>query len=104
MDPMFNRTQECKMYVIYHTTGKHRFYTHTGSVFSEARIAKSVLTKAIKRGELKEGEYKVATVEEWRADDQMVTVKNCLTGQDVQIRMSERGGVCDPSMERYHTM
>lgn len=34
----------------------------------------------------------------------MVTVKNLMTGQDVQIRAEDRGGVCDPSQERYWTM
>jgi len=33
-----------------------------------------------------------------------VTVKNCLTGADVELRWDQRGGPCDPSMERYHCM
>jgi hypothetical protein len=36
--------------------------------------------------------------------DTYVTVKSLMTGADVQIRTEERGGVCDPSMERYWTM
>ena len=35
---------------------------------------------------------------------QLVTVKNCLTGADVEIRREDRGTVNDPSMERYHSM
>lgn len=35
---------------------------------------------------------------------QLVTVKNCLTGQEVEIRREDRGGPCDPSMERFHSM
>lgn len=35
---------------------------------------------------------------------QLVTVKNCLTGQEVEIRREDRGTVCDPSQERYHSM
>lgn len=33
----------------------------------------------------------------------MVTVKNCLTGVDVQIPLSYKGTVLDPSMESYHS-
>ncbi len=32
------------------------------------------------------------------------TVKSLMTGQEVQIRTEDRGGPCDPSMERYWTM
>jgi hypothetical protein len=35
---------------------------------------------------------------------QLVTVKNCLTGQEVEIRREDMGGPCDPSMERFHSM
>jgi hypothetical protein len=35
---------------------------------------------------------------------QLVTVKNCLTGADVEIRRKDRGTVNDPSMERFHSM
>lgn len=35
---------------------------------------------------------------------QKVTVKNLLTGKDVEIRRCDVGGPCDPSMERYHSM
>ena len=35
---------------------------------------------------------------------QLVNVKNCLTGQEVEIRREDRGGPCDPSMERFHSM
>jgi len=35
---------------------------------------------------------------------QLVGVKNILTGKEVMIRREDRGGPCDPSMERYHSM
>jgi hypothetical protein len=35
---------------------------------------------------------------------QLVTVKNLLTGREVEIRREEVGGPCDPSMERFHSM
>ena len=35
---------------------------------------------------------------------QLVTVKNCLTGVEVEIRREDLGGPCDPSMERFHSM
>ena len=37
-------------------------------------------------------------------DRQLVTVKNCLTGKDVEIRRGDQGGPCDPSTERFHSM
>jgi hypothetical protein len=35
---------------------------------------------------------------------QLVTVKNLMSGQDVEIRRSERGTCVDPSTERYWSM
>jgi hypothetical protein len=35
---------------------------------------------------------------------QLVTVKNCLSGQEVEIRREDRGTVNDPSQERFHSM
>lgn len=33
-----------------------------------------------------------------------VTVKNLMTGKDVTISADDKGGPCDPSMERYWSM
>ena len=33
-----------------------------------------------------------------------VIVKNMMNGKDVEIDATERGGVCDPSTERYWSM
>ena len=33
-----------------------------------------------------------------------ITVRNMMTGMDVQIREEDRGGVCDPSQERFWSM
>jgi hypothetical protein len=35
---------------------------------------------------------------------QLVTVKNCLTGQEVEIRREDLGTCNDPSRELFHTM
>jgi hypothetical protein len=42
----------------------------------------------------------------WRFDvqERYVTVRNLMTGAEVQIETSERGGPCDPSTERYWSM
>ena len=37
-------------------------------------------------------------------DRKIVTVKNLLSGMDVEIRRGDRGSCIDPSMERYHSM
>ncbi len=36
--------------------------------------------------------------------DVMVPVRSLMTGAEVMIRRKDRGGVCDPSMERHWTM
>lgn len=42
----------------------------------------------------------------WRFDvqERYATVRNLMTGKDVQIEAEDRGGPCDPSMERYWSM
>jgi hypothetical protein len=42
----------------------------------------------------------------WRFDvqERYATVRNLMTGAMVEIEASERGGPCDPSMERYWSM
>ena len=42
----------------------------------------------------------------WRFDvqERYATVVNLMTGKEVQIEASDRGGPCDPSMERYWSM
>ena len=37
-------------------------------------------------------------------DRQLVTVKNCLTGKEVEIRRGDVGTCNDPSRELFHTM
>jgi hypothetical protein len=39
-----------------------------------------------------------------RNGDWQVPVKNLMTGELVSIRRAERGGPCDPSLERYWSM
>jgi hypothetical protein len=46
----------------------------------------------------------MAQVQRMVGDQVTVTVRNCLTGQPVEIRWDELGGPCDPSTERYHAM
>ena len=42
----------------------------------------------------------------WRFDvqERYATVVNLMSGKEVQIEASDRGGPCDPSMERYWSM
>ena len=37
-------------------------------------------------------------------DRKIITVKNLLSGADVEIRRGDKGSCIDPSMERYHSM
>lgn len=45
--------------------------------------------------------YRVISFDEFNANDRMVTVTNLMSGNPVEIRESDRGTVCDPSMESY---
>lgn len=90
-------------HVIYNLKSKHQYRTKAGSYWAE-RVAKSVFTKAVNAGKIKADEWAVASADEWNKMDEMVTVKALMTGADVQIRASQRGGCCDPSMELYYTM
>lgn len=42
----------------------------------------------------------------WRFDvqERYATVRNLMTGAEVQIEREDRGGPCDPSTERYWSM
>ena len=42
----------------------------------------------------------------WRFDvqERYATVRNLMTGAEVQIEAEDRGGPCDPSTERYWSM
>lgn len=96
-------------FVIYNTRSFHRMAAPASGQqsFPTERAAKTIRTKVIKKsGATAEeaNEWVVADYDTWRAAEPMVTVKNVLTGADVQIRASERGSCCDPSTERYHAM
>ncbi len=96
-------------FVIYNTRTFHRMAAPASGQqsFPTERAAKTIRTKVIKKagaGAEEAAEWVVADYDTWRDAEPMVTVKHLLSGKDVQIRASERGGCCDPSTERYHTM
>ena len=63
------------------------------------QLAVDMLTLLPKR---KQKEF-IKIVEKFNGQ-QFVTVKNILSGKIVRIRREDRGGPCDPSMERFHSM
>jgi len=93
-------------FVVYNPVNMHVLRTATGDEAKRlsSRSAKRVLTVAIKKGRVQEGEYVIDTMEAYDAEDGMVEVKNLMNGSPVMIRKSERGGCCDPSTERYWSM
>lgn len=95
-------------YVIYNEKTCKRYETamRTAS-WAQKGSAKSVLTKAIKSGDIKNGDdWKVGTYEEWQANDRDIEVISAMDGKTVcKIKASEKGNrVSDPSMEGYWTM
>lgn len=95
--------QDINMYhVIYNKT---TFALYGVVAYSTAAAAKAVRTKAIKRGLIEADQWEVASKEEWRARDPMVTVISLMSGKSVEIRMSQKGNpALDPSMEGYWQM
>jgi len=77
-------------------------YEDQGAAFTSGYLnsmAQEMLTLLPKR---KQKEF-IKSVEAFNGR-QLVKVKNCLSGLEVEIRREDQGGPCDPSMERYHSM
>ena len=93
-------------YVIYKPE-TWRIYKHPSgkeAIYETERAAQQQFTKLVNAGVLTRDNWKVESYVEYSANEPMVTVKSLMNGADVQIRMSERGGCCDPSTERYWMM
>lgn len=73
--------------------------------YETEQAAKAQRTKAIKAGKLNE-DWKVISVEEFNANEPMVETRNILNPDagPIMIRISQRGGCCDPGTETYHSM
>jgi hypothetical protein len=83
---------------LYHKPGHY-----CEATYPTERGAKIACTKLNK--ETFSNKFAVLTDAEFNANhNPLVPVKNLLTGTTVMIRKSERGGCCDPSTERYHSM
>lgn len=93
-------------YVIFKPATWRIFTFPTGSqaVYDSERQAKAQFTKLVNAGTIKADEWKIEPYTVYSETEPMVTVKSLMNGADVQIRMSLRGGCCDPSMERYWSM
>jgi len=77
-------------------------YTDQGSGFAAGYMTIMVQEMLELLPKKKQKEF-LAQVKEYN-DRQLVTVKNILTGQEVEIRRGDLGTCCDPSMELYHSM
>jgi len=90
-------------YFIYNPETYARAYTKNQRDIvrtSTERSAKAQLTKL----KLDKNVWKVVSSKDFYDNEPMVEVKNLLSGKPVMIRISERGGCCDPSTERFHSM
>ena len=77
-------------------------YADQGAAFTSGYLnsmAQEMLNLLPKR---KQKEF-IKSVEAFN-DRQLVTVKNCLTGKEVEIRRGDVGTCNDPSRELFHTM
>ena len=57
-----------------------------------------LVVEALRRTYYTSDKYRVEVKKSW------TTVRNMMTGNPVQIREEDRGGVCDPSQERFWSM
>ena len=93
--------------------------THIIKRYKTLAAAKAALTRARKSGKMRYmcsfgyglmkadriAKLDVCTSDHFHNEvDHMVTVKNLMSGTEVQIRASDEGGCCDPSTERYWSM
>ena len=93
-------------YVIYKPQ-TWRIYKHPNgkeAIYETERTAQQQFTKLVNAGVLSRDAWKVESYTVYSETEPMVTVQNLMSGKDTLIRMSERGGCCDPSTERYWTM
>ena len=79
--------------------------TYCEKHYDTLRGAKNMATRLNKHTVSGKKEWVAISYSEFdRLFNPIVTVFNCLTGKPVQIRKSDKGGPCDPSTERYHSM
>lgn len=95
-------------FVIYNTTSFSlwRGNSYSAKSYATERAAKAQLTKLTKglMAVLEEGEWAVASADEFRTMEPEVEVKSVMGGT-VKVRASERGNpALDPSMEGYYCM
>lgn len=93
-------------YVIYKPATWRIFKFPSGktAVYDSDRQAKAQFTKLVNTGVIKADEWSVDTYDNYRNNEPTVTVKSLMNGAAVTIRMSDQGGCCDPSTERYWSM
>ena len=77
-------------------------HSDNGSAFTAGYTTQMVVDMLNLLPKRKQKEF-IKQVQEY-TDAHYVTVKNCLSGRDVEIQRGDVGGPCDPSMERYHSM
>lgn len=96
-------------WVIYNKTsfktwkGVAEYYTKQYKTEAAAKAQLTRMTKGL-RFRLVEGEWDVMPYEDYLKIEPKVTVTNLMSGKPVELKLSEVGGCCDPSTERYHCM
>lgn len=90
-------------FVIYNLKTFKRAMGNNARSYETERSAKAIRTRA----KLSPTEWAIDTYDNWAKAEPMVTVYSIFDlkkERPIQIRASQRGGCCDPSMELYHTM
>ena len=94
---MFNTNNQVEM-----NEALNLLHSDNGSAFTAGYVTMMAVEMLNLLPKRKQKEF-IKQVQEY-TDAHYVTVKNCLSGRDVEIQRGEVGGPCDPSTERYHTM
>lgn len=72
-------------------------------MYPTERGAKIARTRILKKDPA-HSEMMVGDETAYNLYDEVIEVKNLMSGQMVKIRKSQKGSVCDPSTERYWSM
>ena len=96
------------MFVIYNIETTRYLRVFRSGCWDDARYetvgaAKAALTRELKKGKFKPGEYGVADMDAFRKIEKTVVVKNLMSGKDV-VQSVNTPRCCNVSSELYWTM
>lgn len=96
-------------YMIYHPTTYQPYYPNHSvfgpGTYETERAAKAQLTKAVKAGKI-DSTWLTIECKAYYDNEPLVETHNMLnpSAGKIMIRLTQKGGCCDPATEAYHSM